>query len=205
MSQNELKTLLGAAQINVADFQRALNLRGHYVHASTLEKYADGRKAPTPWMLATARHLATEIGVDLEGIVDPSILSRGDAFLRPVAVPPPEVPGKTRSVTCVLPSDVYAEIELLRSADPSCPSRSKVLVDLILAGLAQERPSRATTEAAARPKQYACSVCGKLSLGYIPKRGFDSADPAKRLPKKHQGKDGRPCPGNYRFAVPSVQ
>lgn len=44
--------------------------------------------------------------------------------------------------------------------------------------------------------RFECVVCGKLTAGCIPARG----DGTFRYPRRHNGKDGKPCPGNGREA-----
>jgi hypothetical protein len=44
--------------------------------------------------------------------------------------------------------------------------------------------------------KFQCVVCGKLTSGRMPKKGDSSA----RFPRRHNGTNGKPCPGNIEEA-----
>lgn len=44
--------------------------------------------------------------------------------------------------------------------------------------------------------RFRCVVCGKLTDGRLPKGG----DGSVYYPRRHNGKDGEPCPGNLQEA-----
>ncbi len=45
--------------------------------------------------------------------------------------------------------------------------------------------------------RYKCVVCGKLTAG---RQTGKHSDRSERFPRRHNGPDGEPCPGNIEFA-----
>lgn len=48
--------------------------------------------------------------------------------------------------------------------------------------------------------QFRCVVCGKLTAGRLPRTGRHTGDGTYHYPRRHKGKDGKPCPGNIKEA-----
>lgn len=47
--------------------------------------------------------------------------------------------------------------------------------------------------------RFRCVVCGKETAGRLPRnpdRRHEIGDGTARFPRRHKGKDGKPCPGN---------
>jgi len=51
--------------------------------------------------------------------------------------------------------------------------------------------------------RYKCVVCGKVTAGRLPQnpsRHREAGDGTLMYPRRHKGKDGKPCPGNIEHA-----
>ncbi len=44
--------------------------------------------------------------------------------------------------------------------------------------------------------RFRCVICGKITAGRLGRAGRHTGDGSARFPRKHNGADGRPCPGN---------
>ena len=53
---------------------------------------------------------------------------------------------------------------------------------------------------ATRITRFRCAVCGKLTAGRLPRDGRHTGDGTFWFPRRHDGADGRPCPGNIKEA-----
>jgi hypothetical protein len=48
---------------------------------------------------------------------------------------------------------------------------------------------------------FKCAVCGKITAGRMPKNhSRHQGDTSGRFPRRHKGKDGKPCAGNIEEA-----
>ena len=51
--------------------------------------------------------------------------------------------------------------------------------------------------------RFKCVECGKVTAGRLPvnpDRWRERGDTTARYPRRHKGKDGKPCPGNIKEA-----
>lgn len=49
--------------------------------------------------------------------------------------------------------------------------------------------------------KFRCVVCGKLTAGRLPRAGrHNVGDTTAMFPRRHNGDDGLPCPGNIELA-----
>ena len=47
------------------------------------------------------------------------------------------------------------------------------------------------------PTRFKCIICGKVTTGRMPREnGRRHGDGSERFPRRHNGTDGKPCPGN---------